>query len=229
VVRPVLRPVLRAGVVGMLGLSGWVGASPAWADSLWIQPGARTSTSTGISKGVVALVYAGSPQDKTALPILDGTAALSADGKPLVVSVQGDHLEVAAQATATAATADLRVTARQATADGVLVYHQARLGRWGTKAVNDLELVPTEAGGNTFRLVFKGQPVAANLVNVSTSSGWRRALRPNDDGSLTLDTPFAGLYVLEVSARVNGGATTIDGVAYTTLQYTATLSFEVTP
>jgi hypothetical protein len=63
-------------------------------------------------------------------------------------------------------------------------------------------------------------------VNVWTSAGWRRALRPAKDGSVSLETPFAGLYVLEVSAKVNGSVT-VGGQTYDDVRHTATLSFEV--
>ena len=38
-----------------------------------------------------------------------------------------------------------------------------------------------------------------------------------------------GLYVLEVSAKVNNASVTIDGKKYEDVRYTATLSFEVSP
>lgn len=46
------------------------------------------------------------------------------------------------------------------------------------------------------------------------------------DGTITLATPFPAIYVLEVSAKVNGAAT-IDGKKYEDVRHTATLSFEV--
>ncbi len=63
--------------------------------------------------------------------------------------------------------------------------------------------------------------------NVETASGWRKALTPAKDGTVTLDTPMPGLYVLEISARVNNGSVTLDGKKFEDIRYTATLSFEV--
>jgi hypothetical protein len=51
-------------------------------------------------------------------------------------------------------------------------------------------------------------------------------LKPAKDGTVSLATPFPGLYVLEVTARVNG-AVTVDGKKYDEVRHTATLSFEV--
>ena len=86
--------------------------------------------------------------------------------------------------------------------------------------------MPTEPNGNTFKLVWKGNTVAASQVNVDTAEGWRRVLKPAKDGTVTLTTPFPGLYVLEVTARVNG-AVTVDGKKYEEVRHTATLSFDV--
>ena len=87
--------------------------------------------------------------------------------------------------------------------------------------------MPTTPGGNTFQLYFKGRLATASLVNVETASGWRKALTPAKDGTVTLDTPMPGLYVLEISARVNNGNVTLDGKKFEDIRYTATLSFEV--
>lgn len=95
--------------------------------------------------------------------------------------------------------------------------------------MNDLELVPTIPGGNTFQLYFKSRPAAASLVNVKTASGWHKALTSGKDGIITLDTPMPDLYVLEVSAKVNNASVSIEGRKYEDVRYTATLSFEVTP
>ena len=69
--------------------------------------------------------------------------------------------------------------------------------------------------------------MAASQVNVETSEGWRRVLTPAKDGTVSFVPSFPGLYVLEVSARVNNGSVTLDGRKYTDVRHTATLSFEV--
>ena len=43
---------------------------------------------------------------------------------------------------------------------------------------------------------------------------------------MSLATPFKGLYVLEVTARVNGSAT-VEGQKYEDVRHSATLSFVV--
>ena len=176
---------------------------------------------------------------KSSQPLADLVAprAFLADGKDLPLTTEAERLAITvpAESAAPAAPAapavngDLRVVAsRVDSASGapVLMHYQARFGRTEIKAVNDLELVPTEPNGNTFKLVWKGNTVPASQVNVDTSEGWRRVLKPAKDGTVTLGTPFPGLYLLEVTARVNG-AVTVDGKKYEDVRHTATLSFEV--
>ncbi|RIX71607.1 hypothetical protein [Acidovorax cavernicola] len=201
----------RAPALAVLALSLSLAAS-ARADYLWLQ-----------RDGAQARVFAGEvPKPLAQLPALR-------DARPVAPEGQSPALETAANhfAFTPAGQGDLRFTATRADADGVLTYFQAKFGRAETKAVNDLELVPTVAGGNTFQLMFKGRPVAASQVNVDTSEGWRRVLTPAKDGSVSFVPAFPGLYVLEVSARVDNGAVTIDGKKYADVRHTATLSFEV--
>ncbi|MGJ7529652.1 hypothetical protein [Variovorax sp. GB1P17] len=187
-------------------------ASAAQADYLWLsRDGAAATARVG-------------ELDKTPQPMASVTAprAFLADGKELPLTVEADRMLIPG----TAAGTDLRAVASRATGEKTLTQYQARWGRNETKAVNDLELVPTEPNGNTFKLVWKGNTVAASQVNVDTAEGWRRVLKPAKDGTVTLTTPFPGLYVLEVTARVNG-AVTVDGRKYEEVRHTATLSFDV--
>lgn len=184
----------------------------AHADYLWLQ-----------REGQTLKVQAGELQSPAkALPALTDPGPVPPEGKPTPPYEQAaDHYSF------TPGTGDARFKATRAGTDGVLTYYQARFGRQDTKAVNDLELVPTEPGGNTFRLMFKGRPVAASQVNVDTSEGWYRVLTPAKDGTVSFTPAFPGLYVLEVTARVNNGSVTVDGRKYDDVRHTATLSFEV--
>jgi len=189
-------------------------AAPAHADYLWL---ARDA-------GQPALAYLSELQPSEHLPsggLLHAQAVL-AEGKTVPLQVQGDALLLSGGATS----GDLRASARRVSG-GELTLYEAREGRQETRALNDLELVPTRVDGNTFALHWKGTVVAASQVNVYTSEQWTRTLKPAADGSVTLDTPFPARYVLEVSAQVNG-AVTVDGQRYDSVVHVATLSFTVT-
>lgn len=188
--------------------------APAHADYVWLERDAAG----------VASAYVGE-LDRGRQPVagLAAPRAFLADGKDLPLESDGERFAVPASG---GDTGDLRLVASRVTDKNALNYYQARFGRTETKAVNDLELVPTTANGNTFKLVWKGNTVAATQVNVETSEGWRRVLKSNKDGTVSFDPSFPGLYVLEVTAKVNGSVT-VDGKKYDDVRHTATLSFEV--
>ena len=154
-----------------------------------------------------------------ALPVQEARA-FSADGKTVALEAADGAYKAAA-----GNSGDLRFTAHRVEDKSLIVYH-ARFGRQETKAVSDLELVPTTPGGDTYRLFWKGNAVAAAQVNVSTSEGWSRVLRPAADGSISFIPSFPALYVLEISAKLNG-AVTVAGTKYDDVRHVATLSFRV--
>ncbi len=196
-----------AGVATMLAL---VLSPYARADYVWLQ---RSDAGLTAQAGVL-----NKPDGSVALA---ETKLVQPDGKSTPVDAK---LGVVAEA---APGGDVRLTAVRSGSDGVLTYFQARHGREGTTAVNDFELVPTEPGGSTFKLFFKGRPVSASQVNVDTSAGWRRVLSPARDGTVSFEPSFPGLYVLEVTAKVNNGSVVFDGRKFEDVRHTATLSFEV--
>jgi hypothetical protein len=76
--------------------------------------------------------------------------------------------------------------------------YYAKAGREETAAIIDLELVPTVPAGNTFVLMFFGKPLPQSEVIIVGPPKWQKPLTTNDDGQVTLPTPWAGRYVLEV-------------------------------
>ncbi|MFT4160777.1 MAG: hypothetical protein QM643_12320, partial [Shinella sp.] len=186
--------------VWLLGAAGFLlSAMPAQADILWLQ-----------RSGDKVQAWVGELQKPvTSLPELADPQPVQREGLPALAYEQAaDHFSFAPGG------GDARFRAAHAGTDGVLTHYQARYGRAETKAINDLELVPTEPGGSTFRLFFKGRPANASRVNVETAAGWRKSLTPNPDGTVTLDTPIPGLYVLEVTAKVNNASVTVEGRKY---------------
>lgn len=194
-------------------------SASAQAQYVWIQP-AENAQANSVEVRVGELL-----KPLSQLPALQEAKAINHDKASLELAQKANVFAI----TNAPATGDVRFTAVEPLADGIVYYHHAKLGRSETQAVNDLELVPTEANGNVFKLIWKGRPVAASLVNVDTSAGWRRQLTPNEDGSITMPTPFPALYVLEITVRIDDGSVTIDGKQYKDVRHNATLSFEVQP
>ncbi|TBV07485.1 hypothetical protein [Stutzerimonas kirkiae] len=195
-----------------LGLGALFALPMAQADYLWIERSAGQPAKAYLSEF--------QPGEHLDLGKLREPAVRLAEGKGEAPRVEANGYLISAPVAG-----DLRLQAKLPEG-GKLVIYEAKEGRGETKAVNDLELVPTTPGGNTFKLHWKGSVVSASQVNVYTSEQWNRTLKPAEDGSVTLDPVFPARYVLEVTAEVNGAAT-VEGKRYESVVHVATLSFDV--
>jgi len=67
--------------------------------------------------------------------------------------------------------------------------------------------VPTQVNGKTFVLYFSARRAKAELT-ISGPSKWEKPLVTDDQGRITLRTPWAGRYVLEINLfrRKAGGS-----------------------
>lgn len=103
------------------------------------------------------------------------------------------------------------------------LYH-AKEGRGETKPVLDLELVPVAANDNTFVVLLRGAPLAKAEVKVFAPSLWEKGLRSDEQGKVTIATPWIGRYVLEV-VHLEPKAGEFAGQAYDRLRHVSTVSF----
>ncbi|ETR76964.1 cobalt ABC transporter substrate-binding protein [Afipia sp. P52-10] len=86
-----------------------------------------------------------------------------------------------------------------------------------------LDLVPAGAEGQ-FQLFFKNQPKAKTKVTLVTQSGWSKEAHTDEQGLVTFDMPWQGVYVAEVSLNDRNageraganGAEKYDAVSYAT-------------
>ncbi len=76
--------------------------------------------------------------------------------------------------------------------------YYAKAGRAETSAMLDLEMVPTAPDGNTFVLTFFGKPLGKTEVIIVGPPKWQKPLTTDENGQVTLPTPWVGRYVLEV-------------------------------
>lgn len=125
--------------------------------------------------------------------ITDPKAFLSDPAKTLVVTRQSDHLAFVA-----AGSGDVRLT-------GVLTNearktrstYYAKAGRKDLKPVFDLELVPSATDSNALTLLWHGAPLSKAEVTVYGPPKWKRVLTSDDQGRVTITTPWAGRYIVE--------------------------------
>ena len=125
-------------------------------------------------------------------------AFLGTSSEQLPVKRNDNHLEINAKGRGDV---DSSVPSREDKEKGGVTktIYYAKAGRTETAAKLDLELVPTTADGNTFVLIFSGAPLPKAELTIIGPSKWEKPLVTDEQGRVTLPTPWAGRYVLEVT------------------------------
>jgi hypothetical protein len=128
-------------------------------------------------------------------------AYLGTSTEPLPVKRNDNNLEINAKGRGDVRFVDSSVPAREDKEKGgaTKTIYYAKAGRAETAAKLDLELVPTVANGNTFLLIFSGAPLPKAELTIIGPSKWEKPLVTDEQGRVTLPTPWAGRYVLEVT------------------------------
>ena len=88
-----------------------------------------------------------------------------------------------------------------------------------------LDIVPAGKPG-VFKVFYKDKPLAKAKLELINESGWKRELRTDEQGTLTVALPWKGNYVIEVEhldpTAGTQGADTYDG-----MRFVSTLSFNI--
>lgn len=200
-----------------------VASGPAQAHYVWLERDGNAAARAYFGEfGEDLREKSGAVLDRIAAP-----RAFQADPTAsLPIERRADHLEIAA-----APAGDLRLVEagmaprddRRAGGKTKTVFY-AREGRTENRAHLDLELVPVTPHGNVFTLLLRGAPVAKTEVKVFGPPRWEKGFRTDDQGRVTIATPWRGRYVVEVVHLEErpGGA---GADAHDRLRHVATLSF----
>jgi uncharacterized GH25 family protein len=126
---------------------------------------------------------------------------LGASTEPLAVKRNENNLEFQVKGRGDVRLVDSSMPPREDKEKGgaTKTIYYAKAGRSETAAKLDLELVPTTPNGNTLMLVFRGAPLPKAEVTLIGPPKWQKPLVTDDKGQITLPTPWAGRYVLEVT------------------------------
>jgi hypothetical protein len=165
---------------------------------------------------------AGGALDRIASP----QAYLADKKEALKIERRADHLEIQAKSPGDVVLVEAGLSPREDKKIGgrtETLYH-AKAGRNATQARLDLELTPTAPNSNQFVLIFRGQPLAKTSVTVFGPPKWEKSLRTDDQGKVTINTPWAGRYVVEV-AHIEESPGEFNSEKYDRVRHVATLSF----
>ena len=102
----------------------------------------------------------------------------------------------------------------------------ARNGISESKALIELDLVPESANSTTFTLMFKNQPLPKAKVTLTGPHTWSKNFSTNEQGKVTLSTPWKGDYIVSVDYEDKNKGT-LDGVEYVQTNYAMSLFFNV--
>lgn len=162
-----------------------------------------------------------------ALDRIKATRAFAQDaGAALPVARRADHLEIAAKTAGDIRLVEAGLAPREDKKNGGktrTVFH-AKAGRAETAAKLDLELVPEAPGSERFTLLYRGAPLAKAEVTVYGPPKWEKVLRTDDQGRVSVPTPWKGRYVIEAT-HIEDQPGEANGETYDRIRNVFTLSF----
>jgi uncharacterized GH25 family protein len=166
----------------------------------------------------------GAALDRIASPL-----AFAGDARQaLKIDRRADHLEIQASSAEDVVLVESGLAPRedkQAGGKTKTVFY-AKNGRSSTQAKLDLDFVPAAANANQFTLMLRGAPLAKTEIKVYGPPKWEKSFKTDDKGQVTIATPWAGRYVMEV-IHIEPTPGEAAGEKYDRLRHVSTLSFLV--
>lgn len=149
------------------------------------------------------------------------------DRTPLSLTKENNHFAIPIKGTGDIRVIEdtLKVNVNKNTGVKTKGFYVAKYGRSETKEVLDLELVPENVNSNTFTLFLKGKPLSNTAVHAYGPPRWGKEFFTDEQGKVTVETPWSGPYLLEVEymSKSPGGS---GDDAYDQARYVHTLFFE---
>jgi hypothetical protein len=125
---------------------------------------------------------------------------VSSANQDLPIQRRTDHLAIAFKGTGDLRLVESGIAPREDKERGgaTRTIYYAKAGRLESVAKLDLELVPKTSDGDIFVLLFRGAPLPKTSVTVYGPPKWEKPLETDEQGRITVPTPWSGRYVLEV-------------------------------
>ena len=174
----------------------------------------------------VARVYFGEwaedlrEDDGKVMKAVQGITAFNADRSPVTLRREFNHFLVEKPGSG-----DIRVF-DEVMHRGSKVVYEVKYGRTETRPAMNFELVPTAADGNTLVLMLEGKPLPKAEVVVFGPPKWEKHFTTDDKGQVTIQTPWAGQYVIRVQSD-DETTGEFEGKKFDKIINVAILSFDV--
>jgi hypothetical protein len=127
-------------------------------------------------------------------------AFLGASNDSLPIKRNENNLEIAVKGRGDLRLVENSMPAREDMEKGgrTKTIYYAKAGRSEVISKLDLELVPTAANGNILVLLLFGSPLPKAELTIIGPPKWEKPLTTDEQGRVTIPTPWSGRYVLEV-------------------------------
>lgn len=201
-----------------------LGVLPAQAHYLWLEPvGGEAHLCFGEYENALR-EKSGGRLDSIAMPEVQTN-----DDRRVAVAVQrkADHLALAVPAAQPLIAQETSMAVkdlRQQHIGIVKPMYYTRLAVAEAEGASSLALDIQPLGQGRVRVSLHGQPLAKAKLNVFAPNRWLREYETDAAGEAGIDTPWPGLYVLEV-VHVEPVKGDYQGTAYEGLRHVGTLSF----
>jgi hypothetical protein len=211
-------------------LASLVGAGSAQAHGLWIeQTGATKTLFFGEPENALKEVFPGrleaikSPQAMT----------INAAGEPsksTLARTAIGFVSVESAASQTLLASETSIEVKDYTANGLGIVKPMYYARFApmpfvtARPESALDLVPAAADANAVMVSYNGQPLAKAKVTVIAPNTWTQEHTSDAQGRISINTPWRGQYVLEVTHTDNAPGE-FEGKRYAALRSRAMLTF----
>ena len=166
----------------------------ASAHMLWLTPAENNQTLAYYGE-----FSAGELDNQTGALKTFNTAKAQQGDKEYSAKVETDHLIYA-----TTGEQDVRVS-QDMLYDEMLNNFLVKTGRQNSNATMEMEIVPVATNAKQFTVIYDGKPLSGQEVVVFAPNRWSKTYYNNDQGQFSVETPWTGLYVIEVGKAVEEG------------------------
>lgn len=211
-------------LTNMLLLLGLAAALPANAHYLWIEPvGGEAHLCFGEYENALR-EQSGGRLDAIAMPevraLQNGAAALAAERKQ-------DHLAIRAASGQPLLAQEITMKVKDLRKHNIGIVkpmYYARFAATDAENASAAALDIQPLGKGRVRVTLHGQPLVKARLNIFAPNQWLREYETDANGEAVVETPWSGLYVIEV-AHVETVKGEYQGDAYEGIRHVATLSF----